>query len=55
MKDKDKNKNKIVLYRPDEEKGKIILYQPDNSLKLEIRLENEIVWFHRQLIETLRQ
>ncbi|MCL2313542.1 MAG: virulence RhuM family protein [Firmicutes bacterium] len=28
-------------------KGEIILYQPDDTLKLEVRLENESVWLNR--------
>lgn len=24
--------------------GEIILYQPDEAIKLEVRLENEVVW-----------
>jgi hypothetical protein len=35
--------NKIALYQPDS-KGEIILYQPDNSIRLEVRIENETVW-----------
>ena len=32
--------------------NEIILYQPDNSLKLEVRLENETVWLSQaQLVE----
>ena len=26
------------------EKGEIIMYQPDESIRLEVRMENEIVW-----------
>ena len=33
--------------------GEIILYQPDSSLKLEVRLENEMVWLNRQQIAQL--
>jgi len=32
-----------MLY-PSDSKGEIILYQPNNSLKLEVRLEDETVW-----------
>ena len=28
-----------------ENKGEIILYQPDNEVRLEVRLEEETVWF----------
>jgi hypothetical protein len=34
-------------------KGEIILYQPDNSIRLEVRLENETVWLNRQQIALL--
>ena len=26
------------------EQGEIILYQPDDTIKLEVRMENETVW-----------
>ena len=35
--------HEIALYQQDS-KGEIILYQPDDSLKLEVRLDNETVW-----------
>jgi len=35
--------HEIALYQQDN-KGEIILYQPDDSLKLEVRLNNETVW-----------
>jgi len=35
--------HEIALYQQDN-KGEIILYQPDDSLKLEVRLDNETVW-----------
>jgi hypothetical protein len=31
----------------------IILYQPDNSIRLEVRLENETVWINRQQMSLL--
>jgi hypothetical protein len=34
-------------------KAEIILYQPDNSLKLEVRLENETVWLTQAQMVTL--
>ena len=34
-------------------KGEIILYQPDNSIRLEVRIENESVWLNRQQIALL--
>ena len=36
-------KNKSTLL-PSGEKGEIVLYQPDESIRLEVRLENETVW-----------
>jgi hypothetical protein len=33
--------------------GEIILYQPDNSLKLEVRMENETVWLTQEQIAYL--
>ena len=29
------------------EKGEIVLYQPDESIRLEVRIENETVWLTR--------
>ena len=39
----DNNKNNMLQYQP-ENIGEIILYQPDNSIRLEVRVENETVW-----------
>jgi hypothetical protein len=33
--------------------NEIILYQPDNTVKLEVRVENETVWLNRQQIAGL--
>ena len=33
--------------------GEIILYQPDNSIRLEVRMEEETVWLNRQQMATL--
>ncbi|MDR1594573.1 MAG: virulence RhuM family protein [Prevotellaceae bacterium] len=52
-KDKDEDKNEIVPEQPDKDKGEIVLYQPNNSLKLEVRLENETVWLNRHQIALL--
>jgi len=35
------------------EKAEVVLYQPDDSLRLEVRLENESVWLNRQQISVL--
>ena len=47
----DRNKE-IALYQQDN-KGEIILYQPDDSIKLEVRLNNETVWLNRQQMTVL--
>ena len=36
-----------------EEQGEIILYQPDESVKMEVRIENETVWLNRQQLSEL--
>jgi len=36
-----------------QDKGEIILYQPDNSLKLEVRVEDETVWLTQAQIAEL--
>lgn len=38
---------------PAEEKGEIVLYQPDNSVRLEVRLEDETVWLTQQQMAEL--
>jgi hypothetical protein len=48
----DKNKDDSPLLRQ-ENKGEIILYQPNNSLKLEVRVEDETVWLNRQQMAQL--
>ena len=35
--------------------GVIILYQPDEAIKLEVRLENEVVWLTQAQITELFQ
>ncbi len=35
------------------QKNEIILYQPDNTVKLEVRLEDEMVWLNRQQMAIL--
>lgn len=32
---------------PSGEKGEIVLYQPDESIRLEVRIEDETVWLTR--------
>ena len=36
-----------------EERGEIVLYQPDNSVRLEVRLEDETVWLTQQQMAEL--
>ena len=36
-----------------EQKGEIVLYQPDETIRLEVRVENETVWLNRQQIASL--
>ena len=45
-------KHEIASYQHDN-KGEIILYQPDDSLKLEVRLNNETVWLAQAQIAIL--
>ena len=35
------------------EKGEIVLYQPDESIRLEVRIEDETVWLTQQQIADL--
>lgn len=50
----DKENNETMLY-PSDSKGEIILYQPNNSLKLEVRLEDETVWLTQAQMAELFQ
>lgn len=34
-------------------KNEIILYQPDSTISLEVRMENETLWFNRQQMALL--
>ena len=38
---------------PAEEKGEIVLYQPDDSVRLEVRLQDETVWLTQQQMAEL--
>ena len=49
---RDKETHEIKHFQP-AGKGEIILYQPDNSLKLEVRLEDETVWLAQVQIAKL--
>jgi len=53
-----KPNNKTTL-PPSDKKGEIVLYQPDESIRLEVRLENETVWLSQaqmaELFGTNRQ
>ena len=35
------------------QKGEIVMYQPDETIRLEVRVENETVWLNRQQLATL--
>lgn len=41
------------LLTPIEEKGEIVLYQPDDSVRLEVRLQDETVWLTQQQMAEL--
>ena len=38
-----------------EVQGEVIFYQPDNTMRLEVRLEDETVWLTQQQMVTLFQ
>ena len=38
---------------PAEEKGEIVLYQPDDSVRLEVRLQDDTVWLTQQQMAEL--
>ena len=37
----------------DSAKGEIVMYQPDETIRLEVRMEDETVWLNRQQIALL--
>ena len=39
----------------DKNKGEIVMYQPDETIRLEVRVEDETVWLNQQQIVTLFQ
>ena len=47
-------KNKSTL-PPSDKKGEIVLYQPDESIRLEVRLEDETVWLTQAQMAELFQ
>ena len=47
---KPENKNTLPTIV---EKGEIVLYQPDESIRLEVRIEDETVWLTQQQIADL--
>lgn len=49
----DKMANDIVSVN--EVQGEVIFYQPDNTMRLEVRLEDETVWLTQQQMVTLFQ
>ena len=48
MKPENKNTLSTIV-----EKGEIVLYQPDESIRLEVRIEDETVWLTQQQIADL--
>ena len=48
-------KMKKEMKQQSDNKGEIILYQPDNSLKLEVRLDDETVWLSQSQMAELFQ
>lgn len=42
-----------ITSSPSNEKGEIVLYQPDESIRLEVRIEDETVWLTQQQIADL--
>ena len=51
---KGKNTDIKIKYLPDNE-GEIVMYQPDDTLKIEVRLENETVWLSQMQMAELFQ
>ena len=53
----DLQANNVTILKDDsmQEKSEIILYQPDETIKLEVRLEDETVWLTQQQITELFQ
>lgn len=51
--------NKITTLPSSTEKGEIVLYQPDESIRLEVRIEDETVWLTQaqmaELFQTTKQ
>ena len=47
--------NEIVKFSDASNKttGEIILYQPDDTIRLDVRIENETAWLNRQQIALL--
>ena len=46
---------KEIILQQNEPKGEIILYQPDETIRLEVRLEDETVWLTQAQIADLFQ
>jgi len=47
--------NEIQNIQPSQPQGEVILYQPDETVRLEVRLENETVWLTQQQMAELFQ
>jgi len=57
MAKKSIEQSQILRQLPDIQKenlgGEVIIYNPDDSIRLEVRLENETVWLNREQLSTL--
>lgn len=42
-----------IMNSIESQKGEIVMYQPDETIRLEVRVENETVWLNRQQIAAL--
>ena len=45
--------NNLPTSNPSETKNEIVVYQPDETIRLDVRLENETVWLNRHQMSTL--
>lgn len=47
------NLKKDSMNNIESSKGEIVMYQPDETIRLEVRVENETVWLNRQQMASL--
>jgi hypothetical protein len=43
----------MIMENMESSKGEIVMYQPDETIRLEVRVENETVWLNRQQMASL--